>query len=89
MLEESFAQGESFSCFEEVGGFPECPRRPLRETPDISSVLVIEEDEDGEVQELIEEDDEDKSSLYELERQAQKLTLKPQTSNLSVEARQG
>ena len=91
MLEESFAQGESFSCFEEGVGFSESPRRPFRERPDISSVLVIEEDEDSEVQELQEEEeeDEDESKLYELERQAQKMTLKPQASNLSVEARQG
>jgi hypothetical protein len=90
MMEESFALGESFSCYEDGNGFP--PENPRgyacawRERPDISSVLVMEEDEDDDAQELEEVDD---SIMYELERQAQKLTLKPQTSSISVESREG
>jgi hypothetical protein len=89
MLDESFALGEPFSCYEDGGGLSETTRRQvtaMRERPDLSSVLVIEEDGEDNVHEL---DKEEERKIYELERQAQKLTLKPQTSNISVDAREG
>ena len=85
MLEDSFALGESFSCYEDGGVLPESCRRLTRERPDISSVLVIEEDEEEKSLDPEEEKGKGESSMYELDRQAQKLTLKPQTSNISVE----
>jgi hypothetical protein len=90
MLEDSFALGESFSCYEEWAGFPAAdgPRRRLRETPDLSTVIDIEEDEEETKKENADED----HHIDNLEHHYKKFTLQAQTStvsNLSVEARDG
>lgn len=84
MLEDSFALGESFCCFEDSGGTPESPRKSMRDRPDISSILVIEEDEEDTTQELEGKDEHDESIMYELDQQARNLSLKPQISNISA-----
>ena len=90
MFEESFALGESFSCADAgegpssllMGelGIPS-PRRMPRERPDLSTVIDIEEDE---------EEMDDENNKHNAEMFATPLTLlKPQTSNISVKAKQG
>jgi len=88
MLEDSFALGESFSCGVDgegpsslLMGETGSPRRPVRERPDLSTVIDIEEDQEGFGESM---DDGDDAFVV-----ANRATLKPQTSNISVDAKQG
>lgn len=104
MLEDSFALGESFSCAGADEQWPgtasslllgeqqlDSPlRRMPRERPDLSTVIDIEEDgEEGEEEEMEEKEGDkikDLEAGYGVHRS---MSLKTQSSNISVEVQQG
>jgi hypothetical protein len=83
MLEDSFAMGESFSCFEESGTVHDGPRRFIRERPDIATILAIEEDDEDDGKGF-EKERAPVNTIHELERETKKMTLKPHKSKISV-----
>jgi hypothetical protein len=84
MLEDSFAMGESFSCYDECGTGHDGQRRFIRERPDIATILAIEEDDEDDCKGF-EKERTSVNSIHELERETKKMTLKPQKANVSVE----